>query len=187
MEKKLFIGIKILPSEKLIGIYHKLRLNLGNEQIKWVSFQNMHITLKFLGNTPEYMISVINNTIEEVTDQYQPFNFEIKNLGYFTKSKKIKVIWMGIENGVELNAFAHKLIKKMSLIGFEDEKREYTAHLTLGRVNFISNQNQVDDLFSDYHEILIQNVEVKEIALFESITKSDSPYYHVIKTFSLIK
>ncbi len=185
MEKKLFIGIKILPSLELIGIYQELKRSLDNEKIKWTPFQNLHITLKFLGNTPEYLISGIKKALEEITELNQTFNFKIKGLGSFTKNNKIKVIWMGIEDGSEINAFVTKLIRRFELIGYEDEKRKFTAHLTLGRVNFISDVNLIKKLISDRNELLIQNVEVKEITLFESIVRFDGPHYEAIDTFSL--
>jgi len=187
MEKKLFIGIKIVPSKKLIAIYQELKTDLDNEKIKWVTPENLHITLKFLGSTPDIQIPEVKKAIKEISDHFKPFNFGIKGLGCFTKGGKIKVIWMGIDNGSELNAFADNLIKRFELIGYEDEKRKFTAHLTLGRVNLVSNMDQLEKLLSDNKEIFIQQVAVKEIVLFESITEYDGPHYRVIDTFSLIE
>jgi 2'-5' RNA ligase len=187
MEKRLFIGIKILPSEKLIDIYQELRSKFENERIKWIPFENMHITLNFIGNTHEENIPQINLIIKESSIHFKPFGFDIKGLGYFKKNKKIHVIWMGIENGKELDSFAHSLIENLQLIGFENETRNYNAHLTLGRINSISDEKQFLRIISDYQDVLIQNISVKEITLFESVQRPEGSFYKVIEYFPLIQ
>lgn len=185
MEKRLFVGIKILPSERLINIYNELRSRLENERIKWIPFENMHITLHFLGNTNEEYLPRINQIIKETSGNFSPFGFDIKGLGYFKKNKKIHVVWMGIDSGEELDSLAFTLIKNLQLIGFESEIRNFNAHLTFGRVNFISDVDLFLKIVIDFQGLLIQNVNVKEIVLFESIKKPVGSVYNVVERFSL--
>jgi len=185
MEKRLFIGIKIEPSDKLLGIYEEIKLNLEPEKIKWITKENMHITLKFLGNTDIKLITQIKEVIKNSITHYKPFQLELKGIDCFTKNKQIKVIWMGIDTNSEINALANHLINKMENLGFENEQRDFKAHLTLGRVNSNINEEKIQRIMSYYQDEIIQKVIVSEMILFESLSSQQGPKYIPIEKFHL--
>jgi RNA 2',3'-cyclic 3'-phosphodiesterase len=185
MAKRLFIGIKIKPSDKLLELYQGIKQDLINERIKWIENENMHITLKFLGDTEVNLIPKIDELLKNAVANYKPFKFNIKGLGNFKKNKQIKVIWMGLDQKSELDSIANFLIDSFEKCGFENEQRDFNAHLTLGRVNSMSNNNKFDESLRNYQNSIVQSVFVNEIILFESVLKPSGRKYMEIERYAL--
>jgi RNA 2',3'-cyclic 3'-phosphodiesterase len=177
MEKRLFIGIKIEPSPKFLEIYQEIKENLAHEKIKWVEIEDLHVTLKFLGFTHSDNIPKINTAIQRSIKHCNPFQVEINGLGSFSSNKQVKVLWMGIDKINELCSISDRLMKNLLEHGYNQEERIYNPHLTLGKINCLSNYEKYQKLEEKYWKTNIQNIEVKEIILYESLSKPLSPKY----------
>lgn len=103
--------------------------------VGWVKPQNIHLTLKFLGETDEKIIDAIEGKIKEAAAGINLFEIKVHGVGAFPNMKRPRVIWIGAEceNNV-LSTIAGRLDRNLESLGFQSENRKYTAHLTLGRV-----------------------------------------------------
>lgn len=102
--------------------------------VKWVSPENLHVTLKFLGGVSVDRIEQVCSTVEEAAGSVQPFELSLSRLGAFPSPRNARVVWVGIEDGRdELISLARRLDDGLARQGFERESRPFAAHVTVGR------------------------------------------------------
>ncbi len=103
--------------------------------VRWVDPQNIHVTLKFLGDADSDRIDEINMAIDEATQGMSPFHLELKDLGVFPNLNRVNIIWVDAKGDVDKLTYLQKQIESnMEQLGFARENRDFTPHLTIGRV-----------------------------------------------------
>jgi len=153
-------------------------LRKSNADVKWVNPENIHITLKFLGNVTPEKIKEIEKLLDEFTKGLAPFSIEAKGLGAFPKLAYPRVIWAGIEDQTgKLKEIAENFDGAISKLGFEKENREFSAHLTLGRVRSPKNKEKLKEIIEKTPFLSVVDIKVDKIVLFKStLTQSGSIY-----------
>lgn len=134
MGLRCFVAIE-LPDElrETIGeLTRGLRASCGN--VKWVPPKNLHLTLKFLGDTEESLIPEIREKLHEAASSHQPFSIAFRGAGAFPDLRRPRVVWAGAEDSHALVSLQRDVEKALSSLGFAPEGRPYSPHLTLGRV-----------------------------------------------------
>ncbi len=148
--------------------------------IKWVSFENLHITLKFLGEIDEKKMEQIVPVIAEISKHHAPFKVRLEGLGCFPGPRNPRVLWVGVTEGAEtLGRLACELEEGLSQFDFRKEKR-FHAHLTIGRIKKFC---KIDDILSK--SIATDTFGVEAITLFKSTLMSEGPLYEELKKFTL--
>ncbi|KJJ83870.1 2',5' RNA ligase [Candidatus Omnitrophus magneticus] len=166
--------------ENIIG-----ELKKSGADVKWVEPRNAHITLKFLGSVPVENISKINSVLKKIADSTKEFKVVLNGVGVFPKWEKIKIIWVGVENGSEeLKNIAIKMERAMSELGFSKETKTFSLHITIGRVRSLKNKNKLKDIAVSLTRPPLE-IKFFEIILFESTLFSNGPVYTVIERFPL--
>jgi len=132
---RLFIALP-LPHEVEIELDRLVTvLRPKGPDVKWVPAKNIHLTVKFLGDTEEKLVDKIKAAIDEVTAGYQVFETAIDRIGGFPNLAQPRVIWIGGSQPIDEAArMAKEIDRRMHELRFEKEKRPFKAHLTLGRV-----------------------------------------------------
>jgi 2'-5' RNA ligase len=147
--------------------------------IKWVKFENLHITLKFLGEIDENKKEQITPVIKELCKKYVRFNMNLQGLGCFPDPRNPRVLWIGVAQGNEILCdIARELEEKVSQFGFKKEKR-FHAHLTIGRIKKFC---KVDDILAK--NLDTEPFSVDSIVLFESKLKPEGPIYQELEKFT---
>jgi len=163
-------------------------LNLGESKIKWVNRNNIHITLKFLGYISPEQIKLINSGLKEIIDQYNPFVIKLSSdIGVFPTYKMPRIIWVGIKEGANelkklYNSIEIMLLKK----GFPRENKDFSGHITIGRVKYIKDKNNLINFLKNMH-IKDISQEVKSLEFMESKLTPNGPIYNIIDKFPLLK
>ena len=155
-----------------------------NANIKYVSSQNMHFTLKFFGNIDLGMVEDISSAVEKVIKNYSSFDLNIKNCGCFPNKKVIKVLWLGLEEGFPIKDLQKDLDKEFRKLGFKKE-RNFISHLTIGRVKSPKNKKEIREAIEKLEEIEIGQMTVSRICLKKSTLTPQGPIYEDIKVFEL--
>jgi 2'-5' RNA ligase len=102
--------------------------------LRWVRPENLHLTLRFLGTTPENRLDAIRKKVEAVARRGHPFRLTIGPPGCFGSRRSPRVVWLGVAAGAEdLAALAPGLEKAAVALGYPPEGRPWSAHLTLAR------------------------------------------------------
>jgi 2'-5' RNA ligase len=133
---RLFIAIDIDDAVKaaVVKLQQRMKQGLRNGNgLKWVGQEQMHFTLKFLGEVDESRIDEIGEIIKIACFEKNAFEFELSAVGTF--GRPAKVLWLGSENqSSELVALAESVEQALQELGFEKENRPFSAHLTLARI-----------------------------------------------------
>jgi len=182
-----FIAIKIVAEKRLIDTFSNLKKSLSDEEIKWVDTDNLHVTLRFLGETNRKQVSEIINVLESVSENFKPFVFEIKGAGVFKNKMQPRVLFLSVENNQILFQLADEIRNKLRSFGFEDGEKSFNPHITLGRIKYIKNKDSFYALANRFKDVKIQMVTVTEIIFYQSILNSDGPTYKPIKIVKLNK
>ena len=131
-----FIAIE-LPSqikEALVLLEEKLKAG-QHLFVKWVDPEGIHLTLKFLGSVDSKLIPRITEAIERAAQGISPFSLHLGGLGAFPSFERPQVVWIGVGGEVEKLALLQKGIQSaLAPLGFPSETRDFTPHLTLGRL-----------------------------------------------------
>jgi RNA 2',3'-cyclic 3'-phosphodiesterase len=111
---------------------------------RWVKYGNIHLTLKFLGDTKVTKLELIGTVIQEIARKYSPFIISLAGIGAFPNSRKPSVIWTGIDKGKdEISKLANEIESAMGKLGFPKENRPFNPHLTIGRVREINHPSEM--------------------------------------------
>jgi 2'-5' RNA ligase len=173
--KRTFIAIKIEPGEHLLDLLSRCREELSGEKIRWVHPDNIHITLKFLGETPVEKIPGITGVIGQVGLKHGSFNLTFKGLGVFRNLQHPRVLWVGIEPGPAMPRIKRDMDHGLQPFGFEPENRDFRPHLTLGRIKYVRDTAGLEGLLGQYREMEFQVYRVDQLILYESILKPSGP------------
>jgi len=185
--KRLFAALKILPDVEFLEKYLDLKHELQHEQIKWVEEHNIHITLKFFGETEEHRIPRMCSVLGERALITSPFKLRLSRLGIFGSSYAPKVIWAGIQPYAELALLMKNLHEDMKTVGFEPDRQNLVPHLTLGRIKFLRDKIIFNRIMEEYNAITSLPVNITEMILFESILRREGPEYIVVEKFPFRK
>ena len=183
--KRLFAAIKVTPSEAFLSRYYALKKSLEGEKIKWVEPENIHITMKFFGETPEHHIPAIHAALEKAASISAPFAFNIMNTGIFGSAYKPRVIWFGIEPADGIIRLSESIFDQLHKIGIERDRQNFVPHLTIARIKFLENREHFQDVISHHREGHIQKEEVNVFHLFESRLSPGGPKYTVLNSYLL--
>jgi len=142
---------------------------------------NFHLTLKYIGEVKETEIGLLKEALVMAASNRNSFNLSIKDLSYFPRGNK-KILWLGVTKNEELDSLFKTLDSQLSLIGYEEEERPYTPHITIGREVVLN-----EDIARLQEQVKIcENVTVNKISLMESTRIEGKLAYIPIFTVNLI-
>lgn len=183
-EIRSFICIEIENSGILEEIEKtKHHLKMSKAKIKFVESQNIHLTLKFLGNVSENMINVIEENILNKIQQ-KSFELEITGFGVFPTLKSPKVLWIGTRKGSEEVIRISKFLDaNLTQLGFKKEKR-FSSHITIGRVKGGEHKGHLVSIIKNIKAKNIEygSIKVDRILIKKSKLTPKGPIYSVLKT-----
>ena len=161
-----FIAIDINPTPKIIQFEKEIE-NTGAD-VKLVKPENIHITLKFLGDVDEEKIDQIEKIINDSSKNTDPFTIKLKGSGVFPNQNYIKVIWIGIKQGEPIGIIAGKIDEQLSKMGFKKEKRGFSPHLSIARVKSAKGKDEILQIIEKYKNIKFADIVVDSIKLKKS-------------------
>ena len=150
--------------------------------VKWTRAENMHLTLLFLGEVEELDVVSICRMVQQRARNHAPFGLEVAGLGAFPNARRPKILWAGITEGAADLRAIHKDLEDglLDLGCYRREEREYTPHLTLGRLSH-------DDRAADWGPILARQADwqggatpVDEVLVMASELRRGGPEYSVL-------
>jgi len=129
-----FIAIKIADGIKENLLSAVGRLGAAGADAKWVERQNIHLTLKFLGNITKEGAGELAKLLRENAKAVNPFEIKVSGVGTFPLKGAPRVVWAGCSNEEILKSLASAIESSAEKIGVPKEERKFSAHITIGRV-----------------------------------------------------
>ena len=180
---RLFIAVDLTDSlrEQAQNVQSSLK---GDWDVGWVPSQNLHFTLKFLGEVHEDQVKDIVKEIEELLGSVKPFSLGLEGAGYFGTPKYLRVLWLRVKEGKqEMIDLMKQFNSRLDFV----RKDTYPprVHLTLGRVKSNRNVHKLAETIDGMKNVKIGTMDVKTIVLKQSILGRGTPRYEDVKQFSL--
>ena len=174
---RLFIAVD--SSEEVKDYLSSLQSKLNNElaRIKFVGKEQMHLTLKFLGEVEESRLKEIKDKLNQV--KFRQLGTKLKGLGVFPNPSHINVVWVGLEdNGI--TKLQQDIDNSLLAIFRKDER--FHPHITLGRVKFVKDKEKFVELLK---KIKVEEKEfsISEFKLIKSTLTEQGPVYEVLESF----
>lgn len=180
-----FIAVKTDPRPDFLRMIKEIKKPLEKEKIKWVEDNNMHLTLKFLGDTTPVQVKRIKTELKDLCVNYSPFSFELKGLGFFKNKGYPRVLYIKTYNEEILGSLGNEIDTRMSDLGFEKESRPFSPHLTIARIKYLNNRPEFYKLTEKYENQIFQKVFINDIIFYQSILRSWGPEYKKLAAISL--
>ncbi len=183
-----FVGIFLAPAlhasvgsfcQSLMAAYPSAQM-----AIKWVEPENLHLTLKFLGNVSSATLPALTQALHAVTGS--PFEISLGNVQAFPSLSQPQTIWIGVQDGQpHLAALAERIQVQLATIGFAKDMRTFSAHLTIGRVRQGYTLNGFRDAVKNLTPAFVGRQRVDSFALIESYLTPKGPIYTPRATIAL--
>jgi 2'-5' RNA ligase len=174
-----FIAAELAPAVRRRAAELTSTLAVPSLKVKWVSPENMHLTLKFLGDVPREKTAAVCEAVADAVREVPAFEAECAGAGAFPTPARPRTIWLGVGRGAEQLARLHTLIdKKLARLGFPREGRKYRAHLTIGRVRGGGKgTDELGDLLRQQAGFVAGACEIGEVITFASELTPHGPVY----------
>lgn len=150
--------------------------------LRWQDRNQMHLTLKFLGETNPKRVPEIDQKLSKI--QLPPFFMTIKGFGYFPKGKQPRVLWTGINKNESLQKLQQSIERTCTTMGFDAETRLFKPHITIARIDGTP-RREVMSFINQHKKFRISDVPVDEFVLYESKLSSEGAIYIRKKSFKL--
>ena len=186
--KRLFLAIPIKTNDNgFIPLLDGLRRQLAHEKrINWVKPEHIHLTLKFIGNTPNEDIPKIIDGVEEMLQNHKSFTMDFNRTGIFGSRYAPRVLWLGMQNTPkELYDLEEDTLSTFDKLGYLRDRQNFVPHITLGRIKELCEKQYFQKVVAATEQKSYIKQEVNEIILFQSILRPEGAFYKEIKRFEL--
>lgn len=172
-------------------LQRQLEEQTSPRSVRWVRPQGVHLTLKFLGDTPTEKLSEIEGALAVVARSAPACTFTVGGLGCFPNTRRPRVVWVGVQEPTgRLAALQDAIEEVMAPFGYSPEGRGFTPHLTLGRVGRKTTRGdaaRVGEIVACTTVETLAEVPADRFALIRSVLKPSGAEYTTLQEFALQK
>ncbi len=177
MSIRSFISVELPPAIRHSITELVSRLRKAGPDVAWVHADNIHLTLKFLGNADNSLLAKIKDRIGKKLSHFNTFYIKIVGVGCFPSKKRPRVLWVGIESSVALNDLHRSLEAEVAELGFVRDERPYSPHLTIGRIRSRKGVAQMLSRLEEFRTAEFGDMEVNRIHIMKSELKTTGAEY----------
>ncbi len=183
MPFRAFISADLPPLPRIEALARDLRE--ASRDLKVVSVEHFHLTLKFLGDTEEGLVPEIVSAMREASSGVAPFTVRVRGTGAFPNLSRPSVLWVGIEGAEPLARMAKSLDADLAALGFQPERRPWSPHVTLARARGGRRMDAVRALLQAHETDDLGEARVDEIRLKKSVLQPGGPEYTTVDAVRL--
>jgi 2'-5' RNA ligase len=186
-----FIAIS-LSEEVHKGLDQVLRDLRGRQTggaVRWVPGENIHLTIKFLGDVSLASLEMLTTMLQSEAARHPQFEFSVGGLGAFPTPRRPRVVWVGIEAPAELASLQRGVETEMARLGYAPEDRPFSPHLTLGRVTRNAGSDdlhRLSQILETYKVGFLGVTRVQAIYLFRSDLQPSGAVYTCLHSAPLL-
>lgn len=134
---RLFVALSLDDQIKRRMVQTCERIDVGEARVRWCRADQLHMTLKFIGEVDDDLVKPICAAVQRVADDTPPFELEISGTGCFPPGGAVRIVWVGgADPSKTLHQAVQRIEEELALLGIAKEKRTFSEHFTVGRVKF---------------------------------------------------
>ncbi|MFA4983833.1 MAG: RNA 2',3'-cyclic phosphodiesterase [Candidatus Omnitrophota bacterium] len=184
-----FLAIEVPAEIKVFLGALQDKLRRSGADVKWVEPENIHLTLKFLGEIGDEQAGQVGEAMEEICSLQDDFIIALGELGAFPRLSSPRIIWVGLSRGAqEATRLAAQLDERISLFGIPKEKKEFSPHLTIARTRSVLNMTSLIQCLNDCR-LMPQEKKLEfrssKVFLIKSTLTPQGPLYERLKKANL--
>ncbi len=154
----------------------------GVDGARWQSREQLHLTLRFIGEVGGAQARDIDDVLRQI---HQPgFELVLRRTGFFLQRKQARVLWAGVEDDDALQKLHGKIQRGLSAIGLEPERRRYSPHVTLARLDGVA-AAEAEGYAARYSEYRSPAFPVDRFCLYSSHLAREGAIYTVEAEYAL--
>lgn len=158
-------------------------LCFGVPKARWVPVDQLHLTLRFIGDTDDSTYHAIVDELDAI--RVAPFDLKLKGAGHFPPRRDPNVLWAGVEESRELMSLAAKIEAAVQKAGVEPEKRRFHPHVTLARFKDRVSMHDIIPFLSANNLFATEPIAIHEFHLYSSILGREHAVHTIEETFTL--
>ncbi len=149
---------------------------------RWVKPENLHLTLRFLGEVDNLAAVDVDDALAKI--QCPGFDLSLNGIGHFGEGRKLRALWVGVDASAELMRLQEKIEQALIRAGLAPEPRKFKPHITLAR--FKSNpRERLQTYLADHSLLRAGPIAMESFELYSSFTSADGPIYWVEASYPL--
>lgn len=174
---------------QVIEKINKLQKSLNGSAssiIRWIKPENIHLTLKFLGEVELEKVQIIEKNLDIIANEIEPFHLNLERIGAFPNWGHPRIVWIGIEKSEPLYLLVKEIEKKMVVLGCQREIKPFSPHLTIGRVRDNVSLEDLQMLEIKCHTLsrIEDQIMITKIHLYKSDLHPLGPVYTLLHSSS---
>lgn len=188
-----FIAIELpqVTLDALADVQARLEHYVPPDSVRWVKPNNIHLTLKFLGQVPTAQVDAITSAVRHAVTTLRAFPFEVMRAGCFPNARRPRVIWVGVDEPTgALQALQRAIEAAVAPLGYPGEPHAFQPHLTLGRAARDvkpADLHRLGDAVASARIGLLGHVHAEEVVLFQSDLAAGGSIYTALARLPLAK
>ncbi len=157
------------------------RLDKIGADVRWVKAEHIHLTMKFLGEITDQMAADVCRLCQNVSAEFEPFEFEVRSAGCFANHGRPRVLWAGVEDpSGSVRRLNERIEKTLAPLGLRREHRAFKPHVTLGRVRSVRKALELRGEVVKNTNFEAGIAQASEITIYSSELEPDGPVHTVI-------
>jgi len=161
------------------------KVDFKKSDVKWVNPENIHLTLKFLGEIEDEQVVDICNVTGDVVSRHGNFELDIESVGHFG-GRSARVLWVGTgQNCEKLLQLQQDLERQLELAGWPRETRKFSGHLTVCRIRNTRAGFKLAQLAKEYENFKLGTMPADSVSVYQSQLTPKGPIYTVLGKYEL--
>ena len=180
-----FIAIDTPETVTKVALSLHSSVKVNPKAVRWVRKENIHITLRYIGPTAPGEVEKINHLLSEIVGLNSDFSLNVFGTGCFPKKERPRILWLSIDGDVaKLKLLVEMINSEMDQLGYPQEERDYSPHITIGRIRYPQKITpDVTDFLSAQYEPISWNI--PKIILYQSELLPSGAIYSILGTHNL--
>ena len=185
-QQRIFVAFEISEELRSAGREIIRQLSEVADDVRWVKPENMHVTLKFLGEVEDRELHDVCRAVSGAVAGLSGFSLPCRSVGAFPNVKRPATLWMGLDDPHnELRHLHGRIEESTAAIGFAQEHRPYRGHITLGRIRSRRENEPLSRMLTGLADRELADLSVNELVVFSSELERGGPVYTAISRIPL--
>ena len=182
------MAIPIPVDSEYPAMVQRLQRNLEHERrnINWCKLDQIHLTLKFVGDTPDQDIPKIIEACQQLARRHQPFTMEFNRTGFFGSNHSPRVLWLGMKDEPKaLYDLEADVLDAFDSLGYLRDRQNFVPHLTVCRIKQLVDKSFFQQICQGIEQKTYLQTEVKDIVYLQSFLQPTGAFYKTLKRIPL--